>query len=222
MKKIFSLLTALALTVAANAEIYEIGAAGNDNSIDVTVDGVDEGDIVVNVSLTNPTASIVGMDCYFDFSGGNDKIISDAVVVADERCKAGRSYTHSATPGIVKVEGENLGRFFIGVNSSATKALKETEGVVVTFFISGEIADGTYTISMPYSICFNAVDKYICPAKEFTFTYENGAVTGINGVSADAEGATYYNASGVQQNGLQPGINIVKYANGTTQKVYVK
>jgi len=221
MKKIFSLLTALALTVAANAEIYEIGAAGNDNSIDVTVDGVDEGDIVVNISLTNPTASIVGMDCYFDFSGGNDKIINDAVV-DDARCKSGRSYTHAATTGIVRVEGENLGRFYISVNSSTVKPLKETEGVVATIFISGDIADGTYTISMPSSICYNAVDKYICPAKAFTFTYENGAVTGINGVSADAEGATYYNASGVQQNGLQPGINIVKYANGTTQKVYVK
>jgi hypothetical protein len=221
MKKIFSLLAALALTSMANAEIYEVGAEGNDNSIDISIDGVDEGDIVLNISLTNPTASIVGMDCYLDFSGGNENIIDDAVV-SEERGKSGRSMTHSATTGIVKVEGEHLGQFYISVNSSKTAALKNTEGVVATLYISGEIAEGEYTIRMPYSICYNTVDKYICAEKEYTFTYANGVVTGINGISVDAQNAKYYSVNGAIQNGPQKGVNIVKYADGKVKKVIIK
>ncbi|MBQ9362657.1 MAG: DUF4465 domain-containing protein, partial [Bacteroidaceae bacterium] len=37
-----------------------------------------------------------------------------------------------------------------------------------------------------------------------------------------AEPVAIYSASGMQQNELRPGVNIVKYADGTTKKVLVK
>ena len=220
MKKIFSLLTALALTSMANAEIYEVGAEGNDNAITLSTDGLDQGDIVINIGLTNPTASIIGMDAYLDFSGGNDKIALDAVL-SDARCKSGRSYTHSSTTGINKNEGELEGMFFIGLNSSQKASVKDTEGTIATIYITG-VEEGQYTLKLAYGICFNLEDKYICEPTELVFTYANGTVTGINSISVDAQNAKYYSVNGAIQNGPQKGVNIVKYADGKVKKVIIK
>lgn len=218
MKKIFSLLAILAFASLANAEIYE--GESNDNAITLSTDGVDQGDVVINIDLANPTASISGMDVYLDFSGGNDKISTD-YVLADARCKSGRSWTHSATTGINKNAGELEGLYFIGINSSTNTAMKDTEGTVASIFITG-LEDGQYTLKMAYGICFNVADKYICEPAELVFTLENGTVTGINGISVDAQNAKYYSVNGAIQNGPQKGVNIVKYANGEVKKVIVK
>ena len=41
-------------------------------------------------------------------------------------------------------------------------------------------------------------------------------------VATVAEAVEYYSIAGVRQAGLQKGINIVRYADGTTRKVMVK
>ena len=49
--------------------------------------------------------------------------------------------------------------------------------------------------------------------------------TGIGGINADGEGAeevARYNAAGQMIAGPQKGLNIIKYADGTTRKVVVK
>ena len=218
MKKIFSLLAVLAFASFANAEIYEDDS--NDNAITLATDGLDQGDVVINIDLANPTASISGMDVYLDFSGGNDKISTDCVL-ADARCKSGRSFTHAATTGINKNAGELEGMYYIGVNSSTNTAMKETDGTVATIYITG-LEDGQYTLKMAYGICFNVVDKYICAPTELVFTVADGTVTGINAISTDAQNAKYYSVNGAIQNGPQKGVNIVKYANGEVKKVIVK
>ena len=40
--------------------------------------------------------------------------------------------------------------------------------------------------------------------------------------ASSTEAVEYYSISGVRQEGLQKGINIVRYADGTTRKVMVK
>ena len=219
MKKIFSLLAALALTSLANAEIYEVGE-GNDNTISISVPTeAEDGYIPVEISLTNPTASIIGMDIYVEFSGG--KLWDEAPEVS-ERCidTSGRKpvTTHTIVTGYNSED-----KFLLGLNSASNAFVQGTEGTIITAYIDARnLADGQYSIKLSNSICFNLVDKYRFAESEYVFTYANGTVTGINTISADAQNAKYYSVNGAIQNGPQKGVNIVKYANGEVKKVIVK
>ncbi|MBQ9640860.1 MAG: hypothetical protein IJV06_04815 [Bacteroidaceae bacterium] len=56
-----------------------------------------------------------------------------------------------------------------------------------------------------------------------TFNIKVTNPVGIESLSADkAQISEVYSVSGAQQNGLQKGINIVKFANGEVKKVIVK
>lgn len=60
---------------------------------------------------------------------------------------------------------------------------------------------------------------------EYVVTFGNEsyvAATAINSVNATANASAIYTTSGAKVNALQKGINIVKMANGSVQKVYVK
>lgn len=49
-----------------------------------------------------------------------------------------------------------------------------------------------------------------------------GVSTAINGTEAGANIEGVYNANGAAQNGMKKGVNLVKYSDGTTQKIIIK
>ncbi|MBQ9363703.1 MAG: hypothetical protein IJT97_09860 [Bacteroidaceae bacterium] len=58
---------------------------------------------------------------------------------------------------------------------------------------------------------------------EIDFIYNDAAATGIAALEADGAAVeAVYSISGAKQNGLQKGLNVVKYANGQIKKVLVK
>lgn len=58
---------------------------------------------------------------------------------------------------------------------------------------------------------------------EVDFVYTDAAATGIASLEADGVAVeAVYSISGAKQNGLQKGINVVKFANGEIKKIFVK
>jgi hypothetical protein len=226
MKKIFSILAAIAFTSFANAQvIYEAGAEGNDTELGIAL-GEEIEDITaipVNIVLTDPQQNINSFQMYLQLPDGATWNYDDdeGDYIYEKNSK--RCYGSHNVSCEMSGSSKRVGQFYTSISSSKQQMFKLTEGTLVTFYFDGsKLADGNYEIKVIDALASNGPDKFLSQDSTCAFSIANGAVTGINGVSADAEGATYYNASGVQQNGLQPGVNIVKYANGTTQKVYVK
>lgn len=58
--------------------------------------------------------------------------------------------------------------------------------------------------------------------EDVTFGIEVTTADAIDAIDADEAVSEVYSVSGAQQNGLQKGVNIVKYANGEVKKVVVK
>ena len=103
--------------------------------------------------------------------------------------------------------GENTWRI-IGI-SMANKAFNGNAGALVNFDI-----DGTYTVSTA---------KFITLDTQAYYLNIGGEATGISSVSAlNAEAKAIYTPAGVRVNSLQKGLNIVRKADGTTVKVFVK
>ena len=89
----------------------------------------------------------------------------------------------------------------------------------VTFYLAEESNEAKFGVKWS-----DTGDKWTC-LDEFTLTYfGSDNVTGIENVTSPAVAApsAIYSVSGARLNGLQKGLNIVKFSNGTVKKVFVK
>ena len=225
MKKIFSVLATIAFSSLTYAQtIYEVGAEGNDNAMGIELtDTKDNSALVFDITLTNPTLDICAIQCFLKAPEGAEW------TMYGPRQFYGiteRGEVHSAD-GSAKVTNQSdaahLGLYYVTVWDSKFTPFADKSGSIIQIKLDAStLADGDYEVELvdPYAATREA--GYNCAGSSYAFTVANGTVTGINAVNADAEGATYYDANGIQQNGPKPGINIVKYANGTVQKVFIK
>jgi hypothetical protein len=103
-------------------------------------------------------------------------------------------------------------------------AFKDNEGSLFSFTFScgAGVEYGTYTGKIK-TIEFSPVEGSLFTLDDVVF---NIIVTDADAIEAintdDANISEVYSVSGAQQNGLQKGVNIVKYANGEVKKVVVK
>jgi len=108
--------------------------------------------------------------------------------------------------------------------SLANAAFKKNEGSLFSFTFScgAGVEKGNYTGKIK-TIEFSPVEGDLFKLDDVVF---NIIVTDADAIEAintdDANISEVYSVSGAQQNGLQKGVNIVKYANGEVKKVVVK
>lgn len=85
--------------------------------------------------------------------------------------------------------------------------------------ITGGVTDGTCTVTIEVMPAGSTT-----PEAYITVDFVIGGEAGVSGVVAEKENPVvgYYTIGGAQLNAPQKGINIVKYADGTTKKVILK
>ena len=110
---------------------------------------------------------------------------------------------------------------------SATEA--QTYTVVFTLAEGEDVKIGFQSIgTMPFRwfMCDDFTLTYYGTASAKTDSTDEGGVVKVEGVEEAADTGKeivgYFNAAGTQIESLQPGINIVKYADGTSRKIFVK
>ncbi len=110
---------------------------------------------------------------------------------------------------------------------SATEA--QTYKVIFTLAEGEDVKIGFQTIgTMPFRwfMCDDFTLTYYGTASAKTDSTDEGGVVKVEGVEETADTGKeivgYFNAAGTQIDSLQPGINIVKYADGTSRKIFVK
>jgi len=227
MKKIFLTLalSVLAMTAVNAQNIYQIGDPENDKTMGFELaDASKPASVKFDVTLSDPAGDACAISFWLKAPEGATWVSAKSKF---GQLDEDRAPEHSFDKAVSKKADEHNGFLLVNVYNSDTESeffcFQETSGTIITVNLDcSALADGNYEVVLVDPNASNDKDNFKCASVTQVITVANGAVTGINGVSADEEGATYFNASGVQQNGLQPGVNIVKYANGTTQKVYVK
>ena len=121
------------------------------------------------------------------------------------------------------------------LSSLAESPLTMTEGSInfVPTFTKSQVPQGGYYIGNNANKIYEAAQARNMKGYRAFFTVNTSGVKGLNSNLDDistvidnvAEGnsiVAVYNMSGVKTEGLQRGINIVYYSDGTTQKVIVK
>lgn len=203
MKKVLLFIAACVMSIAANAQVdltmedFTINAGETKN---------------VTLDLTN-NVDITGFQC--------DILASEGLSVAlgtfeSKRVPKDEDDEWLHTRGGVAQED---GSFRVLVYSTMNDCLKGTEGGVIKIKVTanGDVKNGTLKIYNKEITEPNGTAHK--PAE--TTTNVNGA-TGITNIVAESlEGAKFFGADGVQTNGAQKGLNIVKTNNGV-RKVMVK
>lgn len=113
----------------------------------------------------------------------------------------------------------------IAITSMKNNAFKNDEGTLATFKAScgAGVELGKYTGTVKTIEFSNADKSGLFTLDDVDFTIEVTDADAIEAINADdANISEVYSVSGAQQNGLQKGVNIVKYANGEVKKVIVK
>lgn len=201
MKKVLLFVAACVMSIAANAQV------------DITIE-----DFTINAGETKT----IGLNLV-----NNEEITAYQLNMT---LPAGLTVAVEDDEFVCDVERTTLKKHSLGMNlkdgvyvvlcySQKNYAFSGTEGAVTTFdvvassdFVGGQIKVYDKEITTPGG-------KQFKPAE--TTTNVNGA-TGITNIVAESlEGAKFFGADGVQTNGAQKGLNIVKTNNGV-RKVMVK
>ena len=192
------------------------------------------------ISDTRPTFAEVNADCWFntetrmatvsvhgkvspdfDFMVGEDSrlvvyILEDGLVAPQLDNGTWRpQFTHNGVfrQALGSIKGEPLNRTdgrYKNVYRFAVPAAWNWNNLKVVAFICRPITNYTGGFG----------DMWVNNANDFKFQISD-AVTEVN-VDGEAVPVAYYDLTGRQTNGLQPGINIVKMSDGSTRKLLVK
>lgn len=237
MKKLFTLCASLFVGFATmNAQTFAfVDASGNviNSGTTLTMDGELEvnmitGDVQLpleGVSIKNTSGAEAACDLVFtmvDLPGGKFNACCAGV------CKGAVDETGDVVSYIHGVDGQNN-----TIQPNATLSLMPTEWV--TGGKGTEFSDdfgpyydlpivdygtqGTCVVKISVSVAGAST-----PDSEITVNFVNDNGAGVSSVVADKENPVvgYYTIGGAQINAPQKGINIVKYADGTTKKVILK
>ena len=157
-------------------------------------------------------------------ANASNGVASDETLWADpEQAATGRAYLCA-----ILTKGENETAVSTPVEPNVGSAT-EAQTYSVTFTLTGgeDVKIGFQTIgTMPFRwfMCDDFTLMYYGTASAKEDSTDAGNVVVIEGVEEAAPAAkavvAIYNAAGAQINALQPGINIVKYSDGTTKKIF--
>lgn len=157
-------------------------------------------------------------------ANASNGVASDETLWADpEQAATGRAYLCA-----ILTNGENETAVSTPVEPNVGSAT-EAQTYSVTFTLTGgeDVKIGFQTIgTMPFRwfMCDDFTLMYYGTASAKADSTDAGNVVVIEGVEEAAPAAkavvAIYNAAGAQINALQSGINIVKYSDGTTKKIF--
>ena len=157
-------------------------------------------------------------------ANASNGVASDETLWADpEQAATGRAYLCA-----ILTKGENETAVSTPVEPNVGSAT-EAQTYSVTFTLTGgeDVKIGFQSIgTMPFRwfMCDDFTLMYYGTASAKADSTDAGNVVVIEGVEEAAPAAkavvAIYNAAGAQINALQPGINIVKYSDGTTKKIF--
>ena len=210
MKKIFSTLFVLFAGMTAFAQDATLTVD------DVTIEA--GGQATVTLNVTNAT-NYCGAGMYINLPEGFTFIFDEE---EELYCIGGDVFAKSHDVAD-KLQQNNVLKFVI--TSMKNAAFKNDEGslVEVTITCGADQAAGKYEGSIK-TIEFSKINKGgLFNLDDVTFGIEVAAADAIEAINAEgAQISEVYSVSGALQNGLQKGVNIVKYANGEVKKVIVK
>ena len=239
MKKLFTLCASLFVGFATmNAQTFAfVDASGNviNSGTTLTMDGELEvnsltGDVQLpleSVSIKNVSGAEASCDLVFtmvDLPGGKFNACCAGV------CKGAAYNTGDVVSYIHGVDNQNN-----TIQPNATLSLAPTEWTTAekggTLLFEDEFGpcyglpvvdygtQGTCVVKISVSVAGAST-----PDSEITVNFVNDNGAGVSSVVADKENPVvgYYTIGGAQINAPQKGINIVKYADGTTKKVILK
>lgn len=209
MKKIFTLISAIAISACTFAQTLSVKDVAIEASATAEVNVDIEGATVANgagMIVTLPAGFTFVDDegiCY----GGED------VFYWNNKKKAGHAISENLqAPNKVKVAI---------VDASSNSNFIADSGSLFTFVMAADasVKDGEYE-GIISSIEFSTGEskKY----DDVKFKIVVGTSDAINAINADEAGSTIYNVAGAVQNGMKKGVNIVKKNNGQVKKVMVK
>jgi hypothetical protein len=210
MKKIFSTLFVLFAGMTAFAQDATVSVE------DVTLEA--GGQATFTIDVTNAT-NYIGAGMYVNLPEGFTFVYDE-----DEELYALGGDVFAKSHDVAdKLQKPNVLKFVITSMKNATFKNDEGSLVEITITVGDNQASGKYEGSLS-TIEFSKANKGgLFTMDDVAFNIEVGAADAIEAL--DAEGAQIsevYSVSGAQQNGLQKGVNIVKYANGEVKKVIVK
>ena len=215
MKKIFSTLFVLLAGMTAFAQDATLTVK------DVEIEAGQEATLSINLTGAE---QFIAAGMYVTFPEG---VTAATKKSGDPKCKVGMAafdedeeeYTHNIT---AKLQNPTTLKFAV---ASMANAAFYADGELASFTITCDenLAAGTYEGALK-TIEFSKADRSgLFKMEDQTFTINVVNPVGIETLSADkAQISEVYSVSGAQQNGLQKGINIVKFANGEVKKVIVK
>lgn len=211
MKKIFSTLLLLVAGMAAYAQEAPLSVG------DVKVVPGGQAEVVLNLTgATNFCAAGMYITLPEGFKFVEDEEEEDYVVGGDILAKS-----HSVAANL---QADNTVKF--AITSLKNAAFKADDGVLASasFTCPEDAQIGNKLEGAIKVIEFSNADKSgLVTQEDVAFTIEICTADAIESLNADdANISEVYSVSGAQQNGLQKGVNIVKYANGEVKKVVVK
>lgn len=209
MKKIFTLISAIAISACTFAQTLSVKdvAIKASATAEVNVD-------IEGATVANGAGMIVTLPAGFTFVddegicyGGED------VFYWNSKKKAGHAISENLqAPNKVKVAI---------VDTSSNSNFIADSGSLFTFVMAADasVTNGEYE-GVISSIEFSTGEskKY----EDVKFKIVVGDATAINALNADEAGSTIYNVAGTVQNNMKKGVNIVKMNNGQVKKVMVK
>lgn len=238
MKKLFTLCASLFVGFATmNAQTFAFVDASDkviENGSTLTMDGELEIDMVTgnvqqllrNVSVKNISNSKAAFDLIYTINqipGGEFKACCLGQCVVLKSVGESVSYIYGEGPEDTNTMTEAGGKVSLSPSEWVTggEATKYTDafGDYYDLPIVDYGNQGTCVVKVSVSAAGAST-----PDSEITINFVNDNGAGVSSVVADKENPVvgYYTIGGAQINAPQKGINIVKYADGTTKKIILK
>ena len=128
----------------------------------------------------------------------------------------------TAKKHVVESQAQKDGSVRVLLYSNKNYDFSGNTGEVCTIGLAiGAVADGVYECTLKNIALSTATSVVFTPAN-VKAQVGVGVSVGINDAKVNAENGTYYNLKGQKVNAAQKGVNIVRYSDGRTRKVYVK
>jgi len=211
MKKIFSTLFVLFAGMTAFAQTLSVD--------DVVIENK-SASVTFNINIADASSCIAaGMVCEVPEGMKIENITRGNIYSYNEEEE---SYSHSVSK---QSHADNAMKFL--VVSMNNDFFDKAEGVLVKVKVNASgVEDGSYTgylKSIELSRKGTEGEDGLYNLPDLAFNILVGAPDAIEAINAEnTQISEVYSVSGALQNGLQKGVNIVKYANGEVKKVIVK
>ena len=217
MKKIFTLISAIAISACTFAQTFSI------ENVEVA-----KGETAkVTISATTPSVmaglgGVVTLPEDFKFASWIESVFDEdeEEYVDKEVLYSKGERVRGASSIACNLQEVNKIKFAI-TNTSTNDPFTSKDGSIITLSIQAPATVGEYVGTYTPDVSVKAGnEKYAGGNVEFKINVVDA--TAINAINAEEAGSTIYNVAGAVQNSMKKGVNIVKMNNGQVKKVMVK